>query len=154
MIRVKQLQEYLETVKDRLESVGFVRVLIDDTDINKDLEKRSAKRDKHMIYAVMPKADPIGSEDTLQDKNYMAFLVVEKTDYNIVSEHDKWLELFADTQDTAIALRNLLIADKESGYEDCNFLVHLKTNTFHIEAVKWKAGTNGWMVDVDILNDL
>lgn len=153
MIKVQELENYLKSVKDRLEAVNFTRTLIDESDINKDIEKRSAAKDKHMVYAVIPETDTTGTDDTARDKNYMGFMVLHKSNYRADSAHADWLRIFAETQETLVAFRQLLLEDKRAGYENCGFLKFLETASIHMEPVKWLASCNGWMLTVDIITD-
>ena len=98
MVLIPELESYIESVRNRVEAINFHRVLVDNDDIGKDLQQRSAAVDKIMLYAGIPEQKVFGRDDMYQDRDMMGFMVLEKTDYSASSSHEKWLDVFARTQ--------------------------------------------------------
>jgi len=153
MILIPELESYIESVRNRVEAINFHRVLVDNDDIGKDLQQRSAAVDKIMLYAGIPEQKVVGRDDMYQDRDMMGFMVLEKTDYSASSSHEKWLDVFARTQATANEVRNLMIADYESHQGYCGIMSFLEISSISIEPVKYFSSCNGWMILFQMKSD-
>ena len=153
MILIPELEAYIKSVRDRIDAINFHRVLVDNDDIKKDLEQRSAGVDKIMLYAGIPELKVTGQDDQYQDRDHMGFMVLEKTDYSITSQHSKWLELFSRTQLAAKQVREMMIADYEAHQGSCGIMSFLEIGSISIEPVKYFSGCNGWMILFQMKSD-
>ena len=146
MILIPDLETYIESVRNRIDAINFHRVLVDNDDIKKDLEQRSAAVDKIMLYAGIPELRVTGRDDQFQDRDHMGFMVLEKTDYSVASDHAKWLDLFTRTQLAAKEVRKIMIDDYEAHQGNCGIMSFLEIGSISIEPVKYFSGCNGWMI--------
>ena len=146
MILIPELETYIESVRNRIEAINFHRVLVDNDDINKDLQERSAALDKIMLYAGIPELRVVGRDDMHQDRDMMGFQLLEKTDYSVTSSHEKWLDVFTRTQLAAKAVRDMMVTDYEAHQGNCGLMSFLEISSISIEPVKYFSNCNGWMI--------
>ena len=153
MILIPELEAYIESVRNRVEAINFHRVLVDNDDITKDLGQRSAAVDKIMLYAGIPELRVTGRDDQYLDRDMMGFMVLEKTDYALSSDHDKWLDVFTRTQLAAKAVRDVMVADYNAHQGNCGIMSFLEISSISIEPVKYFSSCNGWMILFQMKSD-
>ena len=153
MILIPDLEAYIESVRNRVEAINFHRVLVDNDDITKDLGQRSAAVDKIMLYAGIPELRVTGLDDQHQDRDMMGFMVLEKTDYALSSDHDKWLDVFSRTQEAAKAVREIMVSDYDAHQGNCGIMSFLEISSISIEPVKYFSSCNGWMILFQMKSD-
>ena len=153
MILIPELETYIESLRNRIDAINFHRVLVDNDDISKDLSQRSTAVDKIMLYAGIPELRVVGRDDMHQDRDMMGFMVLEKTDYSVTSDHAKWLDLFTRTQAVAKEVRDIMVADYEAHQGNCGLMSFLEISSISIEPVKYFSSCNGWMILFQMKSD-
>lgn len=145
MILVSEFKTYLAEKQAQLPLVNFARVVVKEAEVTRFLQQIK-KTDNQIFLGVMPDARSAArDEDNVRMNNATAFMFLEKTDYS-PDKHDDWLDVFARTQESALAFAKQLIQDKSFG--NCDFVRYLDVNNISIEPVSDLASCNGWTVEV------
>lgn len=148
MISILRLKEYLAECKASIEAINSTMLVVDDSQIVDKMASRQDK-DNQILVAVIPEFDsaPSTSEDAIQDNNFLAFLVLEKTNYSALND-DKEILIWERTQKTIELLRQklLLDSDPDEGSGTCPEMQFLDVTSIKIQPV-WKlAQCNGWIL--------
>lgn len=150
MITPKELKNYCNAAKTTITAIKTVKVAVDESQIVDNL-RNLKPGDNQILFAILPEYDTSESKDvdSVVDKNYMAFLVLEKLNYKSITE-DEELDVWEDTLATIVQLREKIITDSTGGCCDCPDFSSLDPKSFRIQPV-WKlAECNGYLMTVNI----
>jgi len=140
MVMVNDCRAYAEKLQGVIETINFNKVVIDDSQIAKDLDKIK-KSDNHMLYVLIPSSNNEGGDDSLLKNNEMLFMILNKTSNKI--SHDEFLDVMQETQETVKAIEYQLHNDKD---EQCGFMRWFKGMTIKIDPIWDYASCHGWTI--------
>lgn len=117
MLRISRLRELMLEVKDAIEGVNYVQVIISNDDFTEFLKARVLE-DNPMIFAVIPEHGLIGKEDSVKLENYLQFFFIDKSITKNL-DHDQKLDIFNKVQGTVLEFINYILEQKSD--EDNQF---------------------------------
>ena len=145
MILISELRTYIAAKQAELPLVNSSRLAVNESDVTRFLSAFS-KTDNQLMLVLLPDARSTArDEDNIRMNNSLAFLFLEKSDYSS-EKYDQWLDVFARTQESAIAFARKLIWEVNNG--SCSFNRFLDYNNISIEPVNGLASCNGWSVEI------
>ena len=151
MLSVNKLLEFIAEAKATIPSINRAEMVVDDSELTRFLESHRPS-DNTFLIAVLPQFSTIGGEDGIKMNNMLQFFILDKsTTKNL--KHDEYLNMFATTQQTAIDfLMMILEAKQESDF--CGIWAELRESGIEIQPVWRKADCNGWVINIELLNNI
>ena len=145
MILISELQDYVDQKKNELAAVNYSKLVVQESELVKFLDK-VGKRDNQLLIAVIPDARSTGkNEDAVKMNNAVSFMFLEKVDYSATDRYNDWLNVFGETQATAIEFTRTILREIYDG--PCSFNRFLDWNNIEINPVSGLASCNGWSVE-------
>jgi len=155
MLEINRLLEYLVeckvSIKDENNKTVFnyVTIVLDDSELANILKERE-ESDNSFLIAVLPEFKGKGDEDNAEWQNYLAFFILDKTDYS-ENDRDAYLNIFVETQKKTQAFVDKLVSDKSNRTGSlCNFLSKMSENSIDVRPIWKKNDCNGWMVELNV----
>lgn len=146
MILISELETYVEQKKNELAAVNYSKLVVKEAELVKFLDK-VGKRDNQLLIAVIPDARSTGkSEDAVKMNNAVSFMFLEKVDYSATDRYNDWIDVFKNTQATALEFTRQILREIWDG--PCDFNRFLDWQNIEINPVSGFASCNGWSVEV------
>lgn len=144
MISILSLNEYLAECKASFKEINRTQVLFDDSTIVEFMKDHDFTHNIFML-GIIPQFDSSGTNtDNLQFNNNLAFLFVEKVDYNDLT-YDQELLVFHRTLE--LAKKFLLKVADEAGQSTCHEMNLIDVSSIGINPVRNLASCNGYEVE-------
>jgi hypothetical protein len=151
MVSIKKLREFLEETKTAITEINFQQLVVDDSELEKFMQERS-DTDNVMLFGVVPDFQLRGQEDAVKWNNQLLFFIVKKSSSRDLT-HEKYLEVFEDTQEVARKFVDKIITDKHNNnLMGCPFLQEIDESSVAVNPVWRKAQCNGWVIEFDLLS--
>lgn len=154
MLLLNNLRQYIQRVVSEEMTNGkktfnFTDVVIDDSELSMILKERK-NGDNTMLITILPQFGLNGTEDQAKWKNYLMFMILEKTSYSDKNRAE-FLEIFEQTQFKAKQFVDRMLVDKtdEEGMF-CGLLTWLREDSIQVDPVWKKHDCNGWMITVEL----
>lgn len=96
MLRISRLRELMLEVKEAIDGVKYVQVIISNDDFAEFLKARTPE-DNTMVFAVLPEHGLTGREDSVKMDNYLQFFFINKSVTRNL-DHDQKLDVFDGVQ--------------------------------------------------------
>lgn len=142
------LREFVTTAKDALPEINFAQVVIDDSQMANSISEQSANENL-LLYGVLPDYNSdTRQEDGLMMDNGFDFLVLKKSVESDLT-NDELMEVM---EATLLATKKLieLIFEEKNNPNTCPQFYFLKEESIQITPVWAKAGTNGYMLSLNL----
>lgn len=152
MLTVNRLREFVAEAVVELEALKSGKVVVTKDDIVKFMNDHN-ESDNMLLIGIVPEHDVSGNEDALLVENDFGFYILAKTDYSEY-DHDAFLDIFADTQQAAFDLVNLITEkNTERGSSFCGLFQRLADVAFPITPIKGLNSCNGYFIGVNVETD-
>lgn len=148
MVMVNDCIAYAEKLQQLIETINFSKVVIDDSQIAKDLSEIK-RTNNHLLYVLIPSSNNEGGDDNLLKNNEMMFMLLNKTSSKI--SHEEFLAVMQETQETVRAIEYQLHNDKD---EQCGFMRWLNGMTIKIDPIWDYSSCHGWTMAFSMKSNL
>lgn len=148
MLKVTELNTYLEECKVEIPEFTTVRLLVDDADFGKFSKAISKNDDGILLIAIIPTVNGSGNdEDNMKAINKLMFFAVRKED--VRGSYADELAGLQTCQDAILALFKKFIADHNNFDKRC-MANNFNFNNWNIDPVNNYHQTNGWVLEIDL----
>jgi hypothetical protein len=148
MFSPNDMRLWLVVCKDQLPEINHAQAVIDDSQMTNDIAGLSYTKNL-LLYGVLPDyASDTRNDDALMMQSGFDFLVLKKSQHSNLNLS----MLMDDMQECFLAVRKLmaLIVEESRNPSNCESLYFLDENSFLIVPVWGKAGTNGYMLSLNL----
>lgn len=150
MVSINSLREFLAECKSEFKEIKHTQLLFDDATIVSFMKDYPNGNDLFFLSMIPEFSSKSGNEEAVLFSNELAFLFLEKVNYNDVSYNEELL-VFHRTLETAKLFINKLM--QESGSSSCYEMNKINWNSLSLNPIKNLAGCNGYGLDFSLLTD-
>lgn len=138
---VKEYLAYLEGVKNSIDGINSLRIVTDDSQLNKFIQDHQ-KSDNLLMLVIMPNFgnNSPDSGDNYRDRAYSEIMLLKKTDYSNLP-YDKFIEDYDYIFSKMQLVKQRLLEDHMDG---CNPMRFLQPNSITTTDVYNRNQCNGW----------
>ena len=154
MLNITRLREFLAEAKAEIPTIKFTDMVVDDSQLIDFLKDRKPA-DNNFLIAIVPQFTIDGTEDRTKWQNQLMFMILAKGARRDFKNNDEYMQVYADTQATALAFVQYLLTEKTGDNSTfCGLFNELVENSISVYPIWEKAQCNGWMVEIDLLTRL
>jgi hypothetical protein len=151
MLSVNRLREFIAEAQASIPSINRAEMVVDDSELTKFLQEHKIAQNTFLV-AVLPQFGTIGPEDGIKMNNMLQFFILDKSTTKNLN-HDQYLNMFASTQETTQQFLEMIFeAKSESDF--CGIWAELRESGIEIAPVWRKADCNGWVISMDLINNM
>jgi len=148
MFTPNDMRQWLAICKNEIAEINFVQAIIDDSQMTNDISQRKYT-DNLLLYGVLPDygADT-RTEDALMMRSGFDFLILKKAQRS----NQTMDMLLDDMEETLQGTQKLLarVVEEMRNPQSCELFYYLEENSIQIVPVWGKAGTNGYMMSLNL----
>jgi hypothetical protein len=150
MLSITRLKEFLAEAKDLIDTINYINMVVDDSQLLKLLKDRETD-DNNFLIGIVPQFGVNGDEDRAKWNNQLMFMVLAKTSRSDIDLEEQ-VQVLENTRLTAQALVNYMLESKVGENGDlCGLMNELEENSIVVTPIWEKAQCCGWMIQIDLL---
>lgn len=153
MLSITRLKEFLAEAKDLIDTINYINMVVDDSQLVKLLKDRETD-DNNFLIGIVPQFGVNGDEDRAKWNNQLMFMVLAKTSRSDIDLEEQ-VQVLENTRLTAQALVNYMLDSKVGDNGDlCGLMNELEENSIEVTPIWEKAQCCGWMIQIDLLTQV
>lgn len=152
MITISEIKTYAETLKDRIEAINRIEIVVDDSQLAARTKDISAK-DKIVLVGFIPSHKPEGNNfDVIMSTDSCLWLLLQKNDPK--DGHDKFIQTMSEVQNATREVLKWMIADKTDHTDGCSLMKFLQPGSLSIDPVWGLNGSDGYEINFSLKTNL